>query len=82
MIRLTKFQPGHVRSYAVCCDSKGRSGYWSCENLGPESCGRDSAGESAKAAGWIVARGKWYCPDCQRDGFVPALPRQMAGISG
>ena len=60
-----------TRSFAVRCDSKGLTGCWSCENLGPVSHDRDDAGNIAKAVGWIVAHSKWYCPECQRDGFVP-----------
>jgi hypothetical protein len=85
MIRLKKWHWGKdnsFRRYAACCDSKGRSGYWSCENLGPESGSRVAAGENAKAAGWLVARGKWFCPDCQRDGFVPTSTRQLQTLVG
>jgi hypothetical protein len=64
-----------TRRFSVCCDSKGRTGYWTCENLGPESENRDEAGDLAKASGWTVVRNKWYCPECQRDGFVAKPPR-------
>jgi hypothetical protein len=65
-----------ARTFSVSCDSKGQTGYWSCENLGPVSCHRDKAGDLAKAAGWTVARNKWYCPECHRDGFVPQQARR------
>jgi hypothetical protein len=73
MIRLKSHRAARI--FCVRCDSKGRSGYWSCDNLGPESHNRDEAGDLATAIGWIVARNKWYCPECQRDGFVPIRPR-------
>jgi hypothetical protein len=59
--------------FVIRCDSKGRSGSWECENLSPPSENRDVACECAKGTGWIMFRGKWYCPECQRDGFVPRL---------
>lgn len=72
MIRIRKWHSDRsTRNFSVRCDSKGRTGDWSCENLGPISQDRDDAGNIAKAAGWIVAHNKWYCPECQRDGFVP-----------
>ena len=79
MIRIRKWKSDCTTpKFAVRCDSKGRTGYWSCENLAPASDDRDEAANVAKMAGWIVARNKWYCPECQRDGFVPqraAAPR-------
>jgi hypothetical protein len=81
MIRVMKCQSDRpTRSYSVRCDSKGRTGYWECENLGPASPERDYAGHCARSAGWIMVRQKWYCPECQRDGFVPKpiMPRRSA----
>jgi hypothetical protein len=76
MVRIRKWQPDNsARAYSVCCDSTGRSGHWSCENLGPASDCRDGACEAAKDAGWLSVGGKWYCPQCQRDGFAPAPKR-------
>jgi hypothetical protein len=78
VIRIRKPHPNSsTRTYSVCCDSKGQTGCWSCENLGPESLVRDDAAKAAKAAGWIVARNKWYCPECQRDGFSPKSKSQL-----
>ena len=85
MIRVSKWLYGKdnsFRKYAACCDSKGRSGDWTCENRGPKGDSHDAAGENAKAAAWIVARRKWYCPDCQRDGFAPAPTRQQQSQVG
>jgi len=65
------------RQFPVLCASKGRTGHWKCENYGPEATTREEAREQAKASGWVEAgRNKWYCPECQRDGFVPA-PKQL-----
>jgi hypothetical protein len=75
MVRIRKLQSEGHREFSVRCDSKGRTGHWSCENLGPATPDRDDASERAKDAGWIVARNKWYCPDCQRDGFAPEPAR-------
>jgi hypothetical protein len=72
MIQIKKWQSkSSARTFSVRCDSKGRTGYWSCENLSPVANHRDEAASLAKAAGWIATRTKWYCPECQRDGFVP-----------
>ena len=79
MIRLSSDRS--ARMFCVHCDSKGRTGYWSCENHGPESQNRDKAGDIAKASGWTVARNKWYCPECQRDGFIPKPARRARAAS-
>jgi hypothetical protein len=79
MVRIKKWKSDCTTpNYSVRCDSKGRSGYWSCENLAPAADHRGNAANVAKLAGWIVTDYKWYCPECQRDGFVPhraAVPR-------
>jgi hypothetical protein len=79
MIRLKSDRSARI--FCVRCDSKGRSGYWSCDNLGPESHSRDNAGDLATATGWIVAHNKWYCPECQRDGFVPKPVLKRSGCA-
>jgi hypothetical protein len=84
MVRIRKWKSDRrERDFSVCCDSNGRTGCWSCENLGPASPDRDLASEHARAAGWIMVRHKWYCPECQRDGFVPELvtPRRRRTLT-
>jgi hypothetical protein len=72
MIRIRKWNPQNAAlKFSVHCDSKGLTGNWKCENVGPFSDNRNDAGDFAIAAGWIIFRHKWYCPQCQSDGFIP-----------
>lgn len=72
MVRISKTQPANsITEYSVRCDSTGRTGGWKCENLAPRAVSRDAACGFANAVGWTVVGSKWYCPQCQCDGFVP-----------
>ena len=73
MVHIRNWKPeDSAPQYSVCCDSTGRTGRWKCENLAPGAQNRDISCECATAVGWAAVGGKWYCPPCQRDGFVPA----------
>jgi hypothetical protein len=59
------------RLYFVLCDSTGITHTWQCENRGPDGVDRHEAQWRAGAGGWRKFGRKWFCPDCQRDGFAP-----------
>jgi len=67
-------------AFAARCDCEGLSGRWSCENRGPVGDSRPDAGARAQEAGWLKLKNRWYCPACQRDGWVPQPPARTSSV--